>query len=127
MLRHTLKFTAIAGLAACAIPPINPESATLSRDRLTVSFGNGINCYGSRTEATTTETGWAGVLEDCALNYDYEVTLLPGNNPVRYVLIEGAKALGGEDLFAPLAVVYITMPNGAVKEFVSPPEVTEDD
>ncbi|MGB8624267.1 MAG: hypothetical protein WCD16_15765 [Paracoccaceae bacterium] len=108
-------------LAACAGPlGGRPEKVIVSRDMLTDTLSSGARCFGPRAGATQTAAGWSGTLENCGAAYPYEVTLLPGTNPVRYVLSEVLTALGGETLIAPLAAVEITTPN-RVYRFRSPP------
>lgn len=127
MLRSIFALTATAAIAACAVTPTVPQSASLTRDTVRIDFGNGYICTGSKAEALQTDAGWQGQLQGCPQSYDYQVILLPGTNPVRYILVEGAKALGNENLFAPLAQVQVTQPNGRVIEFVSPPDRPQDD
>lgn len=127
MLRPIFAFAATALVAACAVTPTVPQSARLTREEVRIDFGNGYICTGVKAEALQSDTGWQGTLQGCAQAYNYKVTLLPGTNPVRYILVEGSKALGGEDLFAPLATVEVTRPNGQVVEFISPPDRPEND
>ncbi|GGE38158.1 hypothetical protein [Actibacterium pelagium] len=127
MLRPFIAVAGLATLTACSVPSTVPQSASLTRDVVKIDFGNGYICTGAKAEALQTETGWKGQLQGCPQTYDYQVTLLPGNNPVRYILVEGVKALGGEELFAPIAKVEVIRPDGRIVAFNSPPELPEDD
>ena len=127
MLRPIFAFAGTAMVAACAVTPTVPQNARLTREEVRIDFGNGYICTGAKAQALQSDTGWQGTLQGCPQAYNYKVTLLPGTNPVRYILVEGAKALGGEDLFAPIAKVEVTRPDGRVVEFVSPPDLPEND
>ncbi|MHC0053855.1 hypothetical protein [Actibacterium sp. D379-3] len=123
MFRTLLPAALTLALAACAAQSGGrPEEVILTRNLLTVRMTTGEICKGPRASATQTEAGWSGTLQDCTTAYPYAVELLPGTNPIRWVLVEFFTALGGPDVIAPLARVTISEPGGGRDwTFRSPP------
>lgn len=104
-------------LAGCAgLPAPQPQAARLSADVLTVTLTDGSVCRADWRAG-------AGRLAPCGPGYDWQVEVVRDPNILRQ-LAEGALgALGGADLLAPMAVVTLTDPRGAVFRFASPPPV----
>lgn len=104
-------------VGACAVPlgqPV-PQSATLSRDMLTLRLSDGTVCRADWSVAPV------GRMDACGPGYGYAVSEVSNPNILRQIWTELTRALGAEGSVPPMAEVVITDPSGIDYSFASPP------